>query len=263
MLIGAAKPGDNDMGPLQGTWTMAVGFVDGKAILAGQDNLRELVIEDTEYRSKVGDQSATATIKVDSSRTPKEIDFTYTEGEQKGTTVKGIYKLSSGDLVICRGQSEKDARPLEFVAPVGSGLSLVTWTRPKAVETATTNATEEELKRLGGTWRFLEEEVEGTKIPKEVFAKDTLILNGQHFTSFVAGKRVNGVFKIDLVAKPKSIDITFSEGPGKGQTHKGIYELKGDTQKFCIAGPNKPRPDAFVSKPLSGHIVQVMERVKP
>jgi uncharacterized protein (TIGR03067 family) len=88
-------------------------------------------------------------------------------------------------------------------------------------------------------------------------------LNGQHFTSFVAGKRVSGLFKIDLVAKPKSIDITFSEGPGKGQTHKGIYELKGDTQKFCIAGPNKPRPDAFVSKPLSGHIVQVMERVKP
>lgn len=266
LLIGAATHGSDDSLAIQGTWTMAVGFVDGTALASDQANMRELVIEKNQYRSTFVGEVTTATIKIDAFQTPKQIDFSYTEGEYKGQTIKGIYKLAGGELTICRGQSGNDARPLEFAAPAGSGLSLVTWKRSKMAATAST-ATKElidaELKRLSGTWRFLEEEAEGEKIPKDVFEKDTLVLSGQRFVSTVAAKRAQGEFKVDPTVQPKSIDITFTDGPGKGQTHKGIYELKGDIQRFCIAGPGKARPDAFVSKPGSGRIVQVLERVKP
>jgi uncharacterized protein (TIGR03067 family) len=69
--------------------------------------------------------------------------------------------------------------------------------------------------------------------------------------------------KIDPMASPKTIDITFSDGPSKDDTLKGIYELDGDTQRICWAAPGKPRPTEFEAKPDSGRMLQVLEKVKP
>ena len=87
-------------------------------------------------------------------------------------------------------------------------------------------------------------------------------MKGKRFASFVAGKLVHGDFKIDPLAKPKTIDIIFTEGPGKGHSQKGIYELDGDTQKICIAMPDQPRPTEFVTSPESGHIIEILKREK-
>ena len=38
------------------------------------------------------------------------------------------------------------------------------------------------------------------------------------------------------------------EGPTKGQTHLGIYEIDGDTFKSCFAAPGEKRPVLFESK---------------
>ena len=108
-----AAPGRLDDGP---------GFPERRGSPADLAKSGELVIEDQEYRAKLGANSLTATIKVDSSKTPKEIDLTFTTGENKGKTVKGIYKIAGDDLTICRGLTEKEARPTEFAAPVDSGL---------------------------------------------------------------------------------------------------------------------------------------------
>jgi uncharacterized protein (TIGR03067 family) len=266
LLVGAAEPrkddATSDLDPLQGGWTAVLVFINGEAVPADRARTGELVIEDDQYRAKLDTRAATGTIKVDPSKAPKEIDFTYTEGEQKGKTVKGIYKIAGDDLTICRGLTENDARPIEFAAPVNSGRLLVTWKRSKTVVSAKAKAIEEELKRFTATWRFVEEEFEGEKIPEKVFQKDTLVLKGKQFASYVAGKLVHGEIKIDPLAKPKTIDIIFTEGPGKGHSQKGIYELDGDTQKFCIAMPGKPRPTEFVAKPDSGHILQILRREK-
>lgn len=223
----------------------------------------ELVIEDQEYRGKLGANSVTATIQVDSSKTPKEIDLTVTAGENKGKTFKGIYKITDDNLTICRGLTEKDARPTEFAAPVDSGLVLVTWKRSRAVVSPKTQAISQELKRFEATWQFVEIEVGGKKVPPKAFEKDTLVLKGKRFASFVAGKLVHGDFKIDPLAKPKTIDIIFTEGPGKGHSQKGIYELEGDTQKICIAMPDQPRPTEFVTTAENQHIIEVLKRQKP
>jgi uncharacterized protein (TIGR03067 family) len=139
---------------------------------------------------------------------------------------------------------------------------LVTWKRSKTFVSEKTKAINEELKRFKATWRFVEIEVGGQKVPPKAFERDTLVLKGKLFSSFVGGRLVHGEFKIDPLAKPKTIDIIFTEGPGKGHSQKGIYELDGDTQKICIAMPDQPRPTEFATKPESGHILEILQREK-
>jgi uncharacterized protein (TIGR03067 family) len=266
LLFGTAEAGQEgaktDTGPIQGGWKMVLGFINGEELPADQVMTGELTIEDDQYHAKLGTAASTSKIKVDSSKTPKEIDLTYTDGDQKGKTVKGIYRLNGDDLTICRGLTEMRARPTEFAAPVNSGLLLVTWKRSKTFVSARNKAVEEELKRFKATWRFVEIEVGGQKVPPKLFEKDTLVLKGKLFSSYVAGRLVHGEFKIDPLAKPKTIDIIFTEGPGKGHSQKGIYELEGDTQRICIAMPDQPRPTEFASARESGHIVEILKREK-
>lgn len=273
LLLGAAEPNKDDVNsdtePLQGGWTMFLVFRNGEEAPADLRKTGELIIEDQEYRARLGANSLSATFKVDASKSPKEIDFSVTTGENKGKTVKGIYKISGEYLTICRGLTENEPRPTDFAAPVGSGRLLVTWKRSKTIVTARAKAMEardkaisEELKRFEATWRFVEIEVGGQKVPAKAFEKDTLILKGKTFASFVAGKLVHGEFKIDPLAKPKTIDIIFTEGPGKGHSQKGIYELEGDTQKICIAMPDQPRPTDFATSPENEHILEILTREK-
>ena len=78
----------------------------------------------------------------------------------------------------------------------------------------------------------------------------------------VGGNTTRGVFKVNPAASPKTIDLTFSDGPGKDKTQKGIYELDQDTQKICFAKGDQPRPSEFTSKPGSGQMIQVLKREK-
>jgi uncharacterized protein (TIGR03067 family) len=267
MLLGAADPGNvdgkNDVDPLQGSWTMLLCFVNGEELSPDQIKSGKLVVEDNEYRPKLGASVAATTIKVDSSKIPHSIDFTYTAGPQKGQTMKGIYKIDGAGLTICRGLTDQSERPTEFAAPVDSNLLLVVWKRAKTATSYTVKAIDKELKRFEGTWRFVSIEVDGEKIPPKFFEKDTLTLKGKHFVSVVTGNTTHGVFKVNPIYKPMTIDLTFSDGPGKDQTQKGIYELEGDTQRICVAKGNEERPAEFMSKPGSGQMIQILKRVKP
>ena len=163
--------------------------------------------------------------------------------------------MAGDDLTICRGLTEMEARPTEFAAPVDSGLLLVTWKRSKTfVQAPRSKAIEEELKRFKATWRFVDIEADGQKIPEKAFEKDTLVLKGDQFSSYVAGKVVHGVFKIDPLAKPKTIDIIFTEGPGKGHSQKGSTSSTATLRRFAspcqtnLARPNlSARPAAATS----------------
>jgi uncharacterized protein (TIGR03067 family) len=156
--------------------------------------------------------------------------------------------------------SELEDRPTDFAAPADSRLLLVVWKRSPSAAGDRAKAIAEELQKFAATWRFVAVEVEGTKIPDKAFENDTLTLTGKTFTSFVEGHTTHGVFKIDPSVKPKTIDLTFTDGPGKGQTQIGIYELDGETQKICFAKPGQPRPTEFATKPGNGQMIQVLKR---
>jgi uncharacterized protein (TIGR03067 family) len=248
---------------LQGGWSMVLLFVNGEETPADEAKGGELLIEDDVYRSKLGATAEASTFKVDATKQPKAVDFTYTSGFLKGKTVKGIYKIEGDDLTVCRGVNPETDRPAEFAAPADSGLLLVVWKRSKTVGAQRLKVIKDELKRFEATWKFVSTEFEGNSVPAERFQDDRLILKGNQSTSTVQGNTVHGTFKIDPAAMPKTIDITFTDGPGKNNTLKGIYELEGDTQKICWAAPGKPRPKAFEAKPESGQLLQVLEKVKP
>src|SRR5439155_12488432 len=59
-----------------------------------------------------------------------------------------------------------------------------------------------------------------------------------------------GTFKIDPTKSPKTADSLQTEGPDKGKTLLGIYEIIDDNHKrACWAPVGKPRPTAFTSEP--------------
>ncbi len=266
LVLGADEPRKDDVKDpaqaLQGGWSMVLLFVNGEEVPGDQAKSGELVVEDDEYRPKLGANVETSTFKVDATKSPKTIDFTYTSGFLKGKTIKGIYKIDGDDMTICRGLSPEKERPNEFAAPTDSGLMLVVWKRSKTVGAGKRKAIADELKLFEATWRFVSIDAEGGTVPEELLKEDRLILKEKQFTSVVQGNTTHGVYKIDPTATPKTIDITFTDGPGKDNSQKGIYKLEGDTQTICFAAPGKPRPTDFTSKPKSGRIVQVLERVK-
>jgi uncharacterized protein (TIGR03067 family) len=252
-----------DPAPLEGGWEMVLLFVNGEEVPTDQAMSGELVVLDDEYRPKLGATVEASTFKIDATKSPKAIDFTYTSGFSKGKTIKGIYKIDGDDLTICRGLGPENDRPKEFAAPTGSEQLLVVWKRSKTVGAARIKAVRDELNRFGATWKFVSINVEGRSVPAERFGEDRLILKGKEFTTTVGGITTTGTFKVDPTAAPKAIDITFKDGPGKDITQKGIYELDGDTQKICWAAPGKARPTEFEAKPKSGRMLQVLEKVKP
>lgn len=142
-----------------------------------------------------------------------------------------------------------------FLLLVSVGLSLAAGDAKEEVK--------KELERFGGTWKFVSLEADGKKVPEADFETARLVLKGASFTFTDDHGTVHGTFQVDPAKKPKTIDVTFTDGPDKGKTFLGIYELKGDTYKVCIGLKEKDRPKEFVSEPGSGHALETLRRQKP
>src|SRR5262249_8829098 len=110
------------------------------------------------------------------------------------------------------------------------------------------DANKKEMTLLDGTWSMVSGQADGQDMPKQLvdggkrIAKDgevTIMIGGQVF--------LKAKFTIDPAKKPKTIDYAMTEGFTKGKTQLGIYELDGDTVKFCFAAPGKDRPKDFTA----------------
>ena len=125
------------------------------------------------------------------------------------------------------------------------------------------DAVKKEMSLLEGDWSMVSGQANGQEMPKDTVktgkrtAKDgetTITINGQVY--------FKAKFAIDPTKKPKAIDYTMTEGPTKGKTHLGIYEVDGDTVKFCFAAPGEERPTAFTAKEGSQRTLSVWKRDK-
>jgi uncharacterized protein (TIGR03067 family) len=126
-----------------------------------------------------------------------------------------------------------------------------------------------DLEKLKGTWLTVSSVNDGKTLldeknpPKECPATK-LAYDGNKWMIKVGDKTVaTGAFKIDATKTPKEIDIMDETGMKNDKTKLGIYELDGDTYKFCLAPAGKPRPTEFTSKEGSGHSLGVSKREKP
>lgn len=70
-----------------------------------------------------------------------------------------------------------------------------------------------------------------------------------------------GVFQLAVAGKYQTIDATRTSRPGKGQTYLGIYELTGDTWRWCTGNPSKERPTEFVTR--RGQFLVILKKQQP
>jgi uncharacterized protein (TIGR03067 family) len=121
----------------------------------------------------------------------------------------------------------------------------------------------EETARLEGEWSMVSGEADGQSLPKDAVKGGRRIAK-DGVTRITIGGMVyfKAKFTIDPAKKPKAIDYEMTEGPTKGKTHLGIYELDGDTVKFCFAAPGAARPTEFTAPEGSQRTLSVWKRHK-
>jgi len=126
---------EKEMKKLAGTWALASGEVDGKAVaddLAKQGRITyagEAITLMTPHQSK--DPIKAKLTKLDPSKKPGEMDFVRSAGPGEGKTMMAIYEWVDDDTYrICFDPSGK-ARPTEFKTKEGSGHIMHVWKRMK------------------------------------------------------------------------------------------------------------------------------------
>jgi uncharacterized protein (TIGR03067 family) len=117
---------------------------------------------------------------------------------------------------------------------------------------------------IAGSWRVVACELEEKLLPEKVFKDLDYQLKEDGTWALKGGpgfpKATGGTFTLGPKASPKTIDFTPADGPFKGKTFRGIYQLEGDELKACFAFPDKERPKIFVTGP--GSVLEFWRRAK-
>jgi uncharacterized protein (TIGR03067 family) len=66
-----------------------------------------------------------------------------------------------------------------------------------------------------------------------------------------------GEYTLNLAADPAQLDAAKTGGRGRQQAYVGIYQLQGDTLKWCVS-PQKVRPQTFETK--KGQFLLILRR---
>jgi uncharacterized protein (TIGR03067 family) len=121
-----------------------------------------------------------------------------------------------------------------------------------------------DVAQLQGTWSMVSGERDGEAVPAE-YLKEFKRVAKDDVTTVTLGETVflKAKFTLDPSKKPKTIDYTLLDGPAKGKKQLGIYEIDGDTMKFCFASPDQERPKEFSTKGTTGRTLSTWKRDKP
>jgi uncharacterized protein (TIGR03067 family) len=126
-----------------------------------------------------------------------------------------------------------------------------------------------DLDKLQGTWLTVSlvsngKTLMGENVPPKPGPVTKLAYEGNRWMVKVGDETVaSGVIRIDATRTPKEIDVLDETGTNDEKAQLGIYELDGDTYKYCLAPPGKPRPTELSSQAGSGHSLGVSKREKP
>jgi len=117
---------------IAGTWRVISYERDGKKTPAEQlEKTRSIYTTDGKATvRRDGKTIIQANTKIDPTKTPKQSEATYTEGELKGKTVLAIYEIDGDNMKSCFAPPGQD-RPTEFSSKPGSGHVLIVYKREK------------------------------------------------------------------------------------------------------------------------------------
>ncbi len=125
------------------------------------------------------------------------------------------------------------------------------------------DAVKKDMAQLQGEWAMVSGEIDTQAMPADLLKDSKRVAKGDETTVTIGGMLfMKAKFTIDPSKKPKTIDYMMTEGLTKGKTQLGIYELDGNTVKFCFAKPGQDRPTEFVTKEGSGRTLSMWKREK-
>jgi len=259
-LLGTSSRADavaDDLAKFQGTWKLISVETDGKPVEDVASRNITVTFDGDTHTVRLGDKVIEKNVKIviDPTKTPKQVTDTVTEGTNKGLTIQGIYKLDGDKLTSCI--TYKSERPTDFSAPAESNRIL------REFERVVDDPGKKDLELFEGTWRFESLQAAGEVRSFDDIRDSRLTIKGEAFTLKQAAGDVTGTFKLDATKTPKTIDATYTDGPQKGTTMQGIYEIDETTFKVCVAVDGLTRPTEFKSEAGSVHVLQVLKKEKP
>ena len=122
----------------------------------------------------------------------------------------------------------------------------------------------DDAKFLQGSWSGSFVEFGGADPPDEYKnLRLSLTIAGELYQVFQNNQLLmTGTIKLDTTKSPKAVDTTYADGPLKGQTQRGIYEIRGDAFFTNFARPGNDRPKTLKTRPKSDEVLVRYERVK-
>jgi uncharacterized protein (TIGR03067 family) len=264
-----------DIDLLQGTWIVTGLEMDGQQMPAAMLANGRIAVHGKRFVSTGIGAEYEGTLELDISQTPRHLNMMFDVGPEKGNTNFCIYEIKGDQWKLCIA-THGATRPSGFVSPPGSGFAVETLRRSDAAPTSdgksraksTRKATEnsspgkETATELEGEWRMIAGIMNGKAMDESMVKWVKRVTHGTE-TAVHAGPQVmmKAEFTSDPSQSPKTIDYLNTAGAHKGKKQQGIYELRGDELKVCIAAPGAPRPTKLESTPGDGSTLTIWERV--
>ena len=118
-----------------------------------------------------------------------------------------------------------------------------------------------DLAKFQGEWVMTSGDRDGQAIPAEYLRQGKLVFKDGEVTMTLGDMllmKARGT--LDPGKTPRTIGYDVTDGFFKGKRQLGIYEIDGDTVKFCFANPDQDRPADFTVKAGSGRTLSVWKK---
>jgi uncharacterized protein (TIGR03067 family) len=126
-----ARDAQNDLNLLQGEWQVIA--MEDDAVRAAPEAVKGMRWKFDGATLEANDPGEElrpwSTIRLDGTKSPKQIDLVLTDGPNKGKSVPGIFMIERNRLVVCSGEKPTDQRPTEFATWDESSRCLLTLER--------------------------------------------------------------------------------------------------------------------------------------
>ncbi len=120
-----------------------------------------------------------------------------------------------------------------------------------------------DLDRIQGVWQVVTLTERGKKVPEKETQDLEIVVAGDKLAIKEKGKTVTEYqIKLDETKKPRTLDMTITDGKEKGEVAPGIYALEGDMLTMCVDEDRKGRPSSFDEKDTKTCSVIALKRKK-
>jgi uncharacterized protein (TIGR03067 family) len=122
-----------ELAKLDGTWEVTSLTIGGVELVKQLPEKMIITFKDGAFTWSTNEQPGKI-VSIDPNKKPKEIDYLYTEGPNKGKAQKAIYMLDGDTYTDCFGEVGNDSRPGEFKSTRDNDLTVMVYKRVKKKE---------------------------------------------------------------------------------------------------------------------------------